>query len=241
MALVTVLWFSPAGRANATRAVVHPGPRHLTLEDGSVVELNESAEVEAHFTPARRAVRLVRGEAHFAVAKNAARPFVVNAEGLAVRAVGTAFDVNLGREAVTVLVTEGRVRLSESKATAEATGAPRELGQVTVGQLATATRATAAAGPTEVAIRALSANEIEAALAWRSVHLEFVDLPLQAVAEEFNRYNTRKLIIGDEATGEIRVGGNFRADNLDALVRVLDLGFGVGAERRGEDFVLRKR
>jgi len=234
----TAVWFTPAGHAPEPGAIVHPGPRHLTLEDGSLVELNAEAQVEVHYTAARRAVRLARGEAHFVVAKNPARPFVVEADGYAVKAVGTAFDVNLGAKTVAVLVTEGKVQFDEP---GRGGAARRELAKAVAGQLVTAMRAADAAGPSTVAIRELSPTEVEAALAWRSIRLEFADVPLRKVAAEFNRYNTRKLIVEDEATGAIRVGGNFRADNLEALVRVLDLGFGIGAERRGEDYVLRRR
>ncbi len=38
-------------------------------------------------------MKLEAGEAHFAVAPDAARPFVVRVGGVAVRAVGTAFNV----------------------------------------------------------------------------------------------------------------------------------------------------
>ena len=81
-------------------------PRQLTLSDGTVVQLNTGGEVTEHFTTSERRVLLTRGEAHFAVTKNPARPFVV-------RAVGTAFNVNLQSAAVDVLVTEGKVSVSE--------------------------------------------------------------------------------------------------------------------------------
>ena len=233
LVMATGYWIRSAGTPATAGAIVHPGPRHLTLADGSLVELNADAQVDVHYTPAVRAVRLRRGEAHFVVAKNAARPFVVSADRYTVRAVGTAFDVKLGETAVAVLVTEGKVQFDEN-----ARSGPHELTKATAGQLVTAP------GRPETgayAMRELTPTEMETALAWRSIQLEFVDQPLRRVAAEFNRYNTRKLIVEDEATGAIRVGGNFRADNLDAFVRVLDLGCGVRAEPRGEDLVLRRR
>ncbi len=236
----SVLWFGPAGTLSAPGAIVHPGPRHLTLADGSLVELNADAQVEVRFTPGQRAVRLVNGEAHFVVAKNPARPFVVSADRFAVRAVGTAFDVNLAANAVAVLVTEGKVQLDELAAGVGTAGTPRVVAKAVAGQLVTM-RGQATAPGAGVTVRDLSPTEVEAALAWRAIHLEFVDLPLRKVVAEFNRYNTRKLILQDEAMGAIRVGGDFRADNLEAFVRVLELGFGIQAERRGEDFVLQRR
>ncbi len=83
----------------------------LTLPDGSVLRLNTDSLVEIAYSAVERRVRLVRGEAHFTVAKNPMRPFFVEVKGVAVRAVGTAFNVRLHAEAVEVLVTEGKVRV----------------------------------------------------------------------------------------------------------------------------------
>lgn len=87
------------------------GPATRVLADGTVVELNDAAIIVADYTATERRVRLERGEAHFTVTKDAARPFTVTAAGVAVRAVGTAFNVRLADSAVEVLVTEGQVRL----------------------------------------------------------------------------------------------------------------------------------
>src|SRR5688500_14994795 len=80
-------------------------PETRTLPDGSVVELNAGAELALEFNSALRRVTLVRGEAHFQVTKNPERPFVVRAGNAEVRAVGTAFAVQLGTGLVDVLVT----------------------------------------------------------------------------------------------------------------------------------------
>ena len=82
------------------------------LADGSVVELKDGSRLDLQFTPGERRVRLT-GEAHFTVAKNPARPFIVEALGVEVRAVGTAFNVRVDAASVEVLVTEGKVRVDE--------------------------------------------------------------------------------------------------------------------------------
>ena len=106
-----VMWRSlERGTAPVARAE-HYERRVLT--DGSVLELHRGAAVDLRFTMAERRVELVSGEAYFTVAKNPERPFVVHARGVGVRAVGTAFNVRLERDAVEVLVTEGRVQVSQ--------------------------------------------------------------------------------------------------------------------------------
>ena len=219
-------------------AIIHPGPERLTLEDGSIVELNAGAKVEVAFTPAERRVQLVRGEAHFTVAKNPARPFIVSADKLSVRAVGTAFSVSLNSEAVSVLVTEGKVRLDERDTAVENVDCgPRGLSSISAGQQAVV-KMNQTALPLVPEVREVTPSEIERALSWQGLRLEFVDMPLADVVAEFNRYNQRKLVVHDARTGAMLVGGNFRADNVDSFVRLLDAGFGVAAVSRGNEVVL---
>ncbi len=236
-------WPRPAEQFAPRQAIIHPGPERLILEDGSIVELNAGAKVEVAFTPAERRVHLIRGEAHFTVAKNASRPFIVGADKFAVRAVGTAFSVSLDRSAVSVLVTEGKVRLDETTAeTGESATGPRELSHLVAGQQAvmSVTASLAAGVEAVVQVHEVTPAEIDRALSWQGLRLEFVDMPLGDVVNEFNRYNTRKLVVREEATRHILVGGNFRADNVETFVRLLDSSFGVSAFPRGNEIELRR-
>ena len=97
----------PTAPLPATAAILVPA--QTVLSDGSVVILKDGAQIAVAFTAEVRRVELQRGEAMFEVAKNRPRPFVVAASGIEVRAVGTAFSVQLGAKAVDVLVTEGAV------------------------------------------------------------------------------------------------------------------------------------
>jgi transmembrane sensor len=234
---------SPEARPNAARrAIIHPGPERLVLEDGSMVDLNAGAKVDVQFTPAERRVRLVQGEAFFTVVKNPERPFIVSADQITVRAVGTAFSVALDPEDVSVLVKEGKVKVGAVlPPSGEIPATPRELSALVAGQQCVVNLA--AGGPDaarpEIKISDLTPAQIEHALLWQGLRLEFSDMKLGDIATEFNRYNQRKLIIGDAETAVIRFNGTFRADNVDAFVRLLDA-FGVSAFPRGEEIVLRK-
>ena len=91
------------------------GYERARLDDGSTLELNAASAARVQFTAAERRVELTNGEAHFAVAHDTARPFIVNAGGIAVRAVGTAFNVRYtDAGAIEVTVTEGKVRVGQS-------------------------------------------------------------------------------------------------------------------------------
>src|SRR3546814_7568769 len=69
--------------------------------------LNGNSAVQVRYQDDMRRVILRRGEASFAVAHNVQRPFVVSAEGLDVRAGGTAFVVGIEDGGVEVTVEEG--------------------------------------------------------------------------------------------------------------------------------------
>ncbi len=220
--------------AATTGVKVLPRPERLALSDGSVVELNAGSRIQTAFTPAERRVRLVAGEAHFAVAKNPARPFIVEAGTVSVRAVGTAFDVRRGGEAVEVLVTEGKVRLERAQTAANAA----EPTPLIAGQRAIVDTTRPDAAPV---ISNLSQPEIEDSLAWQALRLEFSDVPLSDVVAEFNLRNTQQLVIGDADTGRLRLGGTFRADNIDGFVRLLNATLGVKAEARPDGTIVLRR
>ena len=205
-------------RSPTTASVrVIPRPEPQALADGSVAEVNHGGRLEVAFDAGERRVRLREGEVHLTVAKDAARPFVVEAGGVIVRAVGTAFSVRWERDQVDVLVTEGRVQV-ESPA-----GPPVPV--------ASGERAHVGADLRPV-VPAEKPETSERELAWRTVRLEFEGLPLAAVVTEFNLRNTLQLAIGDIAAGRVKVAGTFQADKPEAFARLLEAGFGIAVERR---------
>jgi transmembrane sensor len=214
--------------------------RNTSLPDGSRIELNAGASVEVAFSPAERRVRLTRGEAHFAVAKDPARPFVVEASGVAVRAVGTAFNVRLGASAIEILVTEGKVRVDDTHgASLLSPSSGSEPPVVAAGERVTVPSAPASR-TLAVVVRAEPA-ELARLLAWQERRLEFEPTPLAEVVAAFNRVNNHQIVIADTALSALLVGGSFKADDPDTLVRLLEANFGVAAERESTRTVLRAK
>ena len=106
----------------------------FTLPDGSIADLHRDSEIRLlEGGPAAPVVRLVRGEAHFTIAKKSAGKFVVRVAGMAVRDLGTAFDVQLEPERVTILVTEGRVAFAmKDDAAAPRIGVAGEVARIAI-------------------------------------------------------------------------------------------------------------
>ncbi len=201
------------------------------LADGSLIELNRGARLSVELTPTLRRVRLERGEAHFTVTKDAQRPFVVEASGIAVRAIGTAFNVRLAATEVEVVVAEGKVavqRDTASKPVRPAASAPpvllaRQRVVVPLGTVSTIPPATT-----------LSEGELATRLAWQPRLLDFSDAPLAEVVAEFNRRNPLRLTLGTASLRNLRVNASIRSDNVEGFVRLLESGFDLRSEWRGE-------
>ena len=202
----------------------------LPLADGSQAILASDSRIDVRLSRKQRHIALEQGEAFFSVAKDPNRPFVVAAGGHDVVAVGTRFSVRRDGPDLRVVVTEGTVRL-ESRATGSAA---RPASLLPAGSIAIV-------HGEDVLLRSVALEDAERLLDWRQGLLAFRDTTLAEAAAEFNRYNARKLVIGDAEAGALRIGGSFRADNATAFVRLLEQGFPVHAEHTGDRIVLRSR
>jgi len=218
-------WLFPQAAATlavppiAAVSTVVVAPETRTLADGSIVELRPGAEILVEYGPSSRRVVLLAGEVHFQVTKDAARPFVVVASGVEVRAVGTAFSVDLGKRAVDVLVTEGRVAVTSPPAAVEAAPA---VAMVDAGQGTTVSLEVAGAA----AVRSVPSGERRERLNWRVPLLEFSGTPLAEAIPMFNRHGRRHLVL-DPALGRLQLSGTLRADDTDSLFILLRNEFGI--------------
>lgn len=101
-----------AGNGLIVQANTTPAPQWIALPDGSSVILQPGGQLTypKQFRKAQRSVDLT-GEAFFEVTKDPARPFLVHANGLLTKVLGTSFTVRAyGHDkAVTVTVRTGRV------------------------------------------------------------------------------------------------------------------------------------
>ncbi|MBS0421958.1 MAG: FecR domain-containing protein [Proteobacteria bacterium] len=205
------------------------GFQRVVLSDGSVVQINTDSEVQVVFRKTKRDIELLRGEASFEVARDASRPFVVAANGTAVRAVGTSFNVHKIPAGLEVMIVEGAVAVGPTASLQ----APDGLHVVGAGRFAIAHAA-------QLEVKDVDESEVARKLAWQRGMLGFNGQTLAEVVDEFNRYNQRKLEIDEPAVGKLRIGGYFRATNVDAFVRVIEERFGVSASRLPDRIVLRR-
>ena len=215
------------------------------LPDGSIVELNTGADIAVQYEVATRRVRLLKGEAHFRVEKDTIRPFIVEAGGVEVRAVGTAFTVQLQSENVEVVVTEGRVSVdkepaSNSSAPSSGLPAPSFSTFVDAGNSATVDLSTKVDSPPHIA--PMTDAQLDERLAWRIPRLEFGGMELGQAIALMNRQNRLQIILDDPHISGLRISGTFRSDNPEGFVRIVEGTFELHAEWRGDhEIILRKK
>lgn len=188
--------------------------RSVPLADGSIAAINTQSRVDVDLKPDIRLVRINEGEAWFHVAKDSTRPFIVEAGNARVRAVGTAFSVRRRDNGAEVLVTEGTVETWS-------VGAEATPVRLSAGAKATITP------KTDIAPKIAAASEIDRALAWRGGKIDLAGETLADAVGEFNRYNTRQLIIADPKLAQERFYGLFRTDDPEGFARAVRQSLGA--------------
>lgn len=90
--------------------------RQIALDDGSHLTLGSASAIAVHMQGDTRRVVLLKGEALFQVKHDPQRTFVVEADGVVSRDIGTVFDVRSGAGHVVLGVGEGTVGLRAPQA-----------------------------------------------------------------------------------------------------------------------------
>jgi transmembrane sensor len=207
--------------------------RSLALSDGSAIELNSRSKIKVRYSEHGRTVELLEGQALFHVAKDVARPFLVRSGEMSVRAVGTQFDVYKKSSGTVVTVVEGRVAvLSGSGEPATGTNDPVASVQRPPHAALHAPDPVGLAGSiilvageqvvvSQRMVRKTQHPNVAGATAWTKRQLVFDSASLTEVAEEFNRYNERKLVIDPSVLGNLHISGVFSSTDPASLVRFL--------------------
>ncbi len=192
--------------------------RTVTLADGSTVSLNTATRVRVEYSHGARSVELTEGEALFSVAKDPNRPFAVHARRGVATAVGTEFDVRIDGVTVMVSVLEGTVAVAADQATANK-------GSVAV---AAGSRVNYSDGGS---VSAPSPADVTGIRGWLSQRIVFNDVTLEAALEEYNRYTTIPVVLGNPELAGRHVNGVFRIGDEAAFLGALEQGLHLKATR----------
>ncbi|NUT78906.1 FecR family protein [Pseudomonas sp. C1C7] len=182
--------------------------RLVTLKDGSQVELNLGSELTWSNYKDHRQVTLNKGEAFFSVSHDTRHPFIVKAAEGRIRVTGTQFNVWMYEDQVKVNLIEGSVLVSSND---DLPGDGLRLGP--------SMQASYRHG--DYIPRISQTYDNDSSLAWRSGKLVLDNLALNEALPLINRYLETPLMVADNSTGAIRIGGIYNIKELDSLVATL--------------------
>ena len=204
-----VNWFvhSDAERGFTSSFASRRGERRvLRLTDGSTVTLAAASRVEVRYSRDERRLRLTQGEALFNVAHNTRRPFIVETRHGEVKAVGTAFDVAIGKRDAAVTVVEGVIRIALPGGGARGAVAEPIVKLARRGERLTFGVA-ARNGDSVGFISQSAAADVVGTIAWTRGQLVFHGEPLSEVIERINLYARDRIVLNDVRAGVTPVFG----------------------------------
>lgn len=213
--------------------------RTINLADGSTLILNADSRVRVRYSETERTIDLEEGQALFKVAKNPSRPFVVRSGEASVRAVGTQFDVYRKSTGTIVTVVEGKVASTTPSAPTPVFLIAGE--QLTIPKITVAQAKIPAPGdtPTEPKVRLV---KVEEATAWTEGILIFDGTSLTEVIREFNRQNSKPLVLqGAPELAQIKITGSFPANGSERITKFLQERFSVAAHETDDHIALTRQ
>lgn len=209
------------------------------LPDGTQLVLNTHSLVEVNYSDQYRLLRLKRGEIHVQVAHVEARPLSVIAGDTIVKAVGTAFSLEISsNQHIELVVTEGKVLVGVHQIT------PVGVTDDVTPDIQVSSSVTVMAGEQiilgtpEEEVTNVSPDEIEVKLSWRQGNLVFRGELLEDAVAEIGRYTTVEFEILDDDLKKVRIAGRFRAGDVDGLLATLRENFDISYERTGDGRIL---
>ena len=201
LALAGWTWLADPALGYRQVEVAHSGRETLHLDDGSVVELDAGSVLRIEYRLRSRQFELLDGEALFSVA-HLPLPFIVRSQGVAVRDIGTVFDVRSDLRGVRVAVLEGAVEVDNGHARQPLTANQQLLASPT------------ALGPVEPT----RPGELDA---WRQDLFHFDGTPLDAVIAQLQRHRAAPIRLEGGLAPQHRLSGEFPTDNVEQLIDTL--------------------
>ncbi len=185
----------------------------LELSDGTKVWLNHGSKMvyPQTFAGSTRHVKL-SGEAYFEVAHNPSKPFIVESEGMQVKAVGTAFNVRAyddGSDFETTLE-EGKVLVQSNLNGNATTVCNMDPGQHFTLNLKTK-------------VYNLKSEESYKFVAWKDGKLIFDNDHLDKVAQRLSEWYNVDVILEDPKLAELTYNATFVDENISQILNMMKI------------------
>lgn len=223
-AVVAVLFLPPAsgdrvGPVAETRYATDQGARDtVTLSDGTRVMLGPSTRIAIN----GRNIDL-QGEAFFTMGPETNAPYLVRANAVTIRDIGTEFGVRAyPNEPVRIVVSSGIVEVSSSAATVVL-----DSGDVAVAQ---------AGGSLARSADAVTDDDV----AWMQGRLVLRNATMRELRADLQRWYGVELRVTDSSLQRRHFTGSFAGEPVSRIANVIALALGARAELRGDTILLRR-
>lgn len=197
----------------------------MKLSDGTVVYLNSDSELRypVSFSATSREVEL-RGEAFFEVITDPQRPFVVNAEQVRVRVLGTSFNVSTyDKDYIETVLVKGRVGLQMAGDTQEWEVKPNELARY------------------DRKNKTIEVREVDILpyVTWKEGHFLFKNQSLEKIMDVMARWYDVSVEFQDESIRNLHFTGDIkRHANLSIILKALTSSVNVNYKLNGRELIL---
>ncbi|MES3018798.1 MAG: FecR domain-containing protein [Bacteroidota bacterium] len=193
------------------------------LPDGSEVTLNKNAQLtySRNFKGKIRSVRLAKGEVFFNVAPDKSKPFIIEADDITVRVVGTSFNVKHTDMITEVIVETGIVEVSIDKQNVEL----RAGDKVSIKDKSKILRK--------------ETNTDKLYKYYRSKLFVADNTPLWRVVEVLNEAYDTNIIIEKDEHKNLSLNTTFKDESLDEILRVISQTFKINAVKENGKIILR--
>jgi transmembrane sensor len=198
--------------------------RSLVLADRSKVLLDADSELRVRNRDTGCEATLERGRAHFDLQSRTTGSLVVRAGGCHLRIERGTFEIETGEGSaarILMLSGAGDVRQSESPLKTLATGHLFD--------------------ETSTSVAPMPATEVERLTAWQDGRAIFDNDSLAAAVRIMNRYDRRRLTLGDASTADLRISGTFRVGDNAAFAEALKAMLPLDIEPSDEALQLTRR
>ncbi|UGU15471.1 DUF4974 domain-containing protein [Sinomicrobium kalidii] len=191
----------------------------VILSDGTSVRLNAGTSLKypTHFQEGEHRQVFLNGEAFFEVAKDAERPFIVNADDLNVRVLGTRFNVAIypEDEATDVVLVEGAVGLY----TEDENFNPDKNTVLSPGHIAVFNRKEKTISTKEVVTRVYTS--------WTKGELVFRNMPLESILKKLERHYNITIINNNTELAQKEFNASFGREPIEKVLEYFKISYGI--------------
>lgn len=199
--------------------------QQVQLADGTQVWLNKNSRLSypEFFKGKERRVELV-GEAYFDVAKNPNQPFVIEADNVAIKVLGTSFNIMAYPDS-----SSSRIQVETGKVAFYEKEKPDNSVYLEAGDGA---RFDKEANKLEL----LNAQPNQSA--WKTRKLIFEESSLKLVAEEIYRLYGKRVIFESDTLAKCKLTAEFNNEKIETILETLEFLFNIRAEIKSNEILL---